>query len=364
MKVFQNFHNSLKITFSILCTILFLMLMEDVWNKYSSNFSRTGIRVRYSSEESKQLPCITLCPTPGFKVKGFFYQQNLVDQNSFSLEDMFAPKTVAQLRNSSTYSLKTTCSQLLGCCTTICPHSLFPPKNGPFFHLKTNLDFKAFVHNNGTEFWFTGFNQFPYDIPYDIIEASNPKGMIISVMSINEFDTTVLTKNEEPCNFYYGRDDLEFIDCCKLSIRKHFKNPYSCMIQEMKSIVPQDLEMNECPNTTIAGEVLWSYSAFMSGFTVKPWSYGCPIPCKLKSYKFTINSLHTNTRVFPLYEPEDHKYFIFTYYFASLNVEERIESLEYDFGNLLVAAGGNLGLFLGFSCLTVLFAIIDFIKNL
>ena len=148
---YHKYLTPLKIIFTILCVILFLLLMKDVWNKYSSEITRTGTRVRYSSKaEEKKLPCLTVCPAPGFKVKGFFYQQNLVDQNSFSLEDMFSPKTVAQLRNSSTYSLKTTCSQLLGCCTTICPHSLFPPKNGPFFHLKTNLDFKAFVHNNGT----------------------------------------------------------------------------------------------------------------------------------------------------------------------------------------------------------------------
>ena len=35
-------------------------------------------------------------------------------------------------------------------------------------------------------------------------------------------------------------------------------------------------------------------------------------------------------------------------------MEQRIESLDYDFGNFLVAAGGNLGLLLGLACLPVL----------
>ena len=44
-------------------------------------------------------------------------------------------------------------------------------------------------------------------------------------------------------------------------------------------------------------------------------------------------------------------------------VEEKIESSEYDLANLLVSAGGNLGLFLGFSCLSVLFFVIDFLPS-
>ena len=132
----------------------------------------------------------------------------------------------------------------------------------------------------------------------------------------------------------------------------------------MKNIIPQDEEIKECQNETAALEALWLYSFFISTFTVKPWFYGCPVPCRQRSYKFMMDSLHKNTLVFPFYKPEDQKYFIFTYYFASLNVEERSESLDYDFGNFLVAAGGNLGLFLGFSCLSVLFAVIDYAKVL
>lgn len=44
--------------------------------------------------------------------------------------------------------------------------------------------------------------------------------------------------------------------------------------------------------------------------------------------------------------------------YESLIVEERIESLVYDAGSFLSAIGGNLGLFLGFSCLTMLLGIL------
>ena len=39
------------------------------------------------------------------------------------------------------------------------------------------------------------------------------------------------------------------------------------------------------------------------------------------------------------------------------------ETLLYDAGGFLAAAGGNLGLLLGFSCLSVLFASVEWIKK-
>ncbi len=47
--------------------------------------------------------------------------------------------------------------------------------------------------------------------------------------------------------------------------------------------------------------------------------------------------------------------------FSSLLIDEEVETYVYDFGNFLVALGGNLGLMLGFSCLSVLFSALEFI---
>jgi hypothetical protein len=48
--------------------------------------------------------------------------------------------------------------------------------------------------------------------------------------------------------------------------------------------------------------------------------------------------------------------------YSSLDVESRYETLVYDFGTMLAATGGNLGLMLGFSCLTCIEGIIDFLE--
>ena len=46
-------------------------------------------------------------------------------------------------------------------------------------------------------------------------------------------------------------------------------------------------------------------------------------------------------------------------FYSTLNVEELVETLVYDRGNFLAAAGGNLGLMLGISCLSVLNVLIN-----
>jgi hypothetical protein len=46
-----------------------------------------------------------------------------------------------------------------------------------------------------------------------------------------------------------------------------------------------------------------------------------------------------------------------------LNIEEKTEALVYDFGTFLAAIGGNLGLFLGFSCLSLLLILISMFEK-
>jgi len=50
-------------------------------------------------------------------------------------------------------------------------------------------------------------------------------------------------------------------------------------------------------------------------------------------------------------------------FYSTLDVKEVVETLVYDVGDFLAAAGGNLGLLLGFSCLSVLLAVINAIQE-
>ena len=54
-------------------------------------------------------------------------------------------------------------------------------------------------------------------------------------------------------------------------------------------------------------------------------------------------------------------YFIIWVFYSSLYVEEKIETYVFDFDSAIVAVGGSLGLFLGWSCNSL---ILDFIEIL
>ena len=85
------------------------------------------------------------------------------------------------------------------------------------------------------------------------------------------------------------------------------------------------------------------------------------------SYSVKQRDTHKNAWIAPKeksHGPEflDNFYF-FILSFDTFNIEEHIESLVYDASSFLVSVGGNLGLFLGFSCLSVLFGLIGICKN-
>ena len=64
------------------------------------------------------------------------------------------------------------------------------------------------------------------------------------------------------------------------------------------------------------------------------------------------------------YSSLENDYFHLFYFFRTLLVEQEREVLMYDLGGFLAAAGGNLGLCLGFSCLSVLFMCVDCCKTI
>ncbi len=79
------------------------------------------------------------------------------------------------------------------------------------------------------------------------------------------------------------------------------------------------------------------------------------------NYNLDVRYFHENT----MDEKSNNDEPNFTLYFypGSSYIEERVESLVYDSAGVLTSAGGNLGLMLGFSCLSVLFAVINWIKS-
>ena len=91
--------------------------------------------------------------------------------------------------------------------------------------------------------------------------------------------------------------------------------------------------------------------------------FGCPLPCSFIGYKVKVSYFHKNSYLAVELNSTNDNFHLFFYY-SSLVVEKRVETLVYDIGGFLAAAGGNMGLMLGLSFLTILIKALDWTKTL
>ena len=80
--------------------------------------------------------------------------------------------------------------------------------------------------------------------------------------------------------------------------------------------------------------------------------------CSISSYPSSQAYFNQNA----LFEVQESYFTMFIYYGSSV-VEEKVEQYIYDPGTLLTSVGGNMGLFLGFSCLSCFLSLINFCKE-
>ena len=214
------------------------------------------------------------------------------------------------------------------------------------------------MHNEGEEFWLVGI-----DFPVEMVSARLPLesggNMALTSIHLNEKVTTQINRKTAPCALY--KQSNEFIECGKKQLWSLLKPRINCTIAILRSIIPDNSEILECNSILSAGI---TYKIMMNIFTEFSWKisqYGCPVPCSQSSYNINLRHLHRNSWIDPdnLNVPND--FAVLAILYNSLLVEERIETIVYDLESLMTSVGGNLGLFLGFSCLSTLLAILKFL---
>ena len=92
----------------------------------------------------------------------------------------------------------------------------------------------------------------------------------------------------------------------------------------------------------------------------------CPLPCKQTTYDLNVKAFHANSWLDPNNTTgmvNVTSVTLLNVFYETLSTEEKVETLMYDVSSFLAAAGGNLGLFLGFSCLSMTVSFIQFCKN-
>jgi len=153
----------------------------------------------------------------------------------------------------------------------------------------------------------------------------------------------------------------EFVNCSKKAILETLLPKISCITFNIKEFV--DSKLVKLPQCRSRKSALSTFETFMScidHYISKTSEFGCPVPCKQKSVKYEIEYFSRNS-----YFEADEKIFVdknifqLIVFFKSMTVEAKKESYVYDGVNFLTAAGGNLGLFMGFSCLSIIFSLID-----
>ena len=75
---------------------------------------------------------MTFCPWPVYKKRGYYFQKDDFNDNTFDLEDIFHPVMLQFLKMESLYQIKTTWSVFYGKCFTL----KYKVKHKPnFFHM-------------------------------------------------------------------------------------------------------------------------------------------------------------------------------------------------------------------------------------
>ena len=190
--------------------------------------------------------------------------------------------------------------------------------------------------------------------------------MLSVYISVTEKLTTYLNKENHPCQDYHDdsrKNHQVFVNCSKKVIWQHVKDRMKCIWQPLKTFVPEAeaSSMTPCRDRTSAKNVQNIIFDQIDYFVNSPWLYGCPTPCKQTHFSYEIQYFHKNADT-QFYDEVEGVFYISVFY-KSLELEEFAENLVYDTGAFLAATGGNLGLLLGLSGMSMLLYLIKKLKK-
>ena len=155
-----------------------------------------------------------------------------------------------------------------------------------------------------------------------------------------------------------------FLNCSFKSISKGMLPFINCTIPGTKDIL-RETNLKECEDEISAANTFNKLLEVQLSFANNPVKHGCLKPCKEIYYEVVEQQyVHKNSWIEPL-RTDDKKdeFFIFQMNYKSKQVQEIVTTFQNDLGSLFSAGGGNLGLFLGFSCLSLLLNFVNFIQQ-
>ena len=177
-----------------------------------------------------------------------------------------------------------------------------------------------------------------------------------SDLAIRETEIVNLNSKSTPCS--KNLDFSTYLQCGNSVLRSDMLSNMNCTIPGIEEFFAET-NLSECTDKKSAAHSFEQYLTSRSAFLDNTSSLHCDLPCSETNYIIEPFYYHSNSWV----EPYDTNvlqdvFFNLKIFYSTHVVEEQITSLVFDLGTLLTSAGGNLGLLLGFSCLSVLLAVI------
>ena len=123
--------------------------------------------------------------------------------------------------------------------------------------------------------------------------------------------------------------------------------------------------LNPCLNDDTADKSFKEWESFVYLELKTFLLQQCPIPCDQTVFEVKLSSFHINNFItgYKNVINASKSIVYFSFRCETFNREKHIETLIYDTGNFLTQTGGNLGLFLGLSCFSMILTIIKCFKN-
>jgi hypothetical protein len=128
------------------------------------------------------------------------------------------------------------------------------------------------------------------------------------------------------------------------------KPQINCTIIGLESVMPENHGHGPCQNYDDAFKTYTDFSVIF-------------VPCRQSGFDYSIKYLHQNTWITDENSSLQIEASSVSVMYDTMLTKEQVETKVYDIENLMTSVGGNLGLFLGFSCFSTLLHLLKFLYS-
>ena len=199
---------------------------------------------------------------------------------------------------------------------------------------------------------------YPYEVPLLYIDVLNDDGIGGADIPYKKEKTRMIPGKGGCCKEI---PISTFMSCIRFNIASSLKNStnITCKVPALDFTDLDSTHLKYCSNKDEALKVnglIYEYAQRIQTNEL------CGNLCNRTEYSSTLNFLAKNVLSKELKKYGQGWYIIWAFY-SSLYVEEAIETYLYEFDGIIVAIGGSIGLFLGWSLYSVILYFIEILLN-